>query len=178
MNCHDELVVRNNYNNMLRCIAVFGYNPVRNLSLVMLQCRYASKKAEVATQQQARPWCVSGGIDHCYDWGVQTHWTIRGRVALELFELSGLHFAEVWGKPEGGGSRTLDDKSPDMSVEELPLLPVCTVGITERCFVQLFLERSKHIWQESLVLISLMLIQCNMILVSVMALCFVSALSI
>lgn len=42
-------------------------------------------------------WCISGGIDHCYDWGVQTQWTVRGRVTPELFELSGLCFTQVWG---------------------------------------------------------------------------------
>lgn len=56
---------------------------------------------------------------------------------------------KVWGKAEwrGGleGGRTRDDKSPDMSRKELPLLPLvknCTVGMTECCSIQQGLQKS------------------------------------
>lgn len=42
---------------------------------------------------KARPRCVSGGIDHCYDCRVQNQRPMRGRAALELLELSSLGFA-------------------------------------------------------------------------------------
>lgn len=50
-----------------------------------------------------------------------------------------LHEFGVQHKAEGGwGGVCLDDKSPDMSEEELHccLWLKCTVGITKRCFVQ------------------------------------------
>lgn len=71
------------------CIAVFGYPPVRNhfpwscynhrrpLTPANMRLRRQSLQHCEEWLVKARSWCISGGIDHCYDWGVQNHWTMR-----------------------------------------------------------------------------------------------------
>lgn len=101
VDCHNGPVVRTNYNNMQWCIAVLGFS-LRSCCRPLTRCASPLTSFNTAGWVKVRPWCTSGGMDHCYDWGVQTHRTMRSRVALELFEISGLRFAKVWGKRRRG----------------------------------------------------------------------------
>lgn len=160
VDCHNGPVVRTNYNNMQWCIAVLGFS-LRSCCRPLTRCASPLTSFNTAGWVKVRPWCTSGGMDHCYDWGVQTHRTMRSRVALELFEISGLRFAKVWGKRRRGAGGFEPWMINHLSCQWRSLHCCfeldCTVGRTERCFVQWFLESCKCIWQESL-----MLIQCNM----------------
>lgn len=117
--------------NMTWCISVFGH-PLWSCCNVCteddadLRQRRSEAATGVAEVAEGPGWYTPGryrsllwpGLNFIDPWEGEQHWSCLSSQAGTLLKFG---VKQGWG---GGGSGTLDDKSPDVSVKELPLLPL------------------------------------------------------